>query len=151
MEREGKAFPRYASNLLAHVPEHLMGQRKSRGHSRVSRGTGVTATAWREVTAAGGEDLGPNSASRATVRKARASSEAPVVTKPVANTPRIFKHVSCAQRTSFTIYVRTHAENMLEQSNINHGEFITGKPRSIRVSESPGLKGTFTLPHFQPS
>lgn len=84
------------------------------------------------------------------MRKARASSEAPVVTKPVANTPRIFKHVSCAQRTSFTIYVRTRAENMLEQGNINHGESITGKPRSIRVPESPGLKGTFTLPHFHP-
>lgn len=49
------------------------------------------------------------------------------------------------------IYVRTHVENTLEQNNINNGEFITGKPRFIRVPVSPALKKTFTLPHFQPS
>lgn len=54
VEREGKAFPRYISHLLGHVPEPLVGQRKSRGRSRASRGTGTAATALSEVPAAGG-------------------------------------------------------------------------------------------------
>lgn len=74
-----------------------------------------------------------------------------MVTEPAANIPHTLKHVSCTQRTSFIIDVRTHVENILEQNDTDNGEFIPGKPRFVRVPTSPGLKETFTLPGFQPS